>query len=72
MMRFGLGKCIAILGAAALLLICSCEKHRVGELPETHKEHADSAKPPGHHQPAAPAGTSTSPTPAEFFPEGHR
>jgi hypothetical protein len=66
-------KCIAILAGLSLILICSCEKHRVGEIPEVQKEHVDLNKPAEEGAPAAGESKSspamkTSPTPAEFFP----
>jgi hypothetical protein len=70
-MRFFLWKCVAALAGASLIVICSCEKHRVGEFPEAQKEQVDLAKKtgvsPAPHK--AAATTETSPTPAEFFPE---
>jgi len=56
----------------ALLLICSCEKHRVGEMPDAQTEHVDLAAQPAKTSSASPEGSaSPSPalTPAEFFPE---
>ena len=73
LMRFFLWKCVAIFAGASLIVICSCEKHQVGEMPEVQKEHVDLAK--EANESAASAGESkaspakTSPTPAEFFPE---
>ncbi|MEP7014752.1 MAG: hypothetical protein ABI925_04865 [Verrucomicrobiota bacterium] len=78
-MRFCFGKFVSILCAAALIFICSCEKHRVGEIPEVQKEHVDPAT--AHEEGATePTETSTSatppakpapptPTPADFFPK---
>jgi hypothetical protein len=68
-----LSKCIAILAGLSLILICSCEKHRVGEMPEVQREHVELAKPGEEGAPAA-GESKTSPamkssqTPAEFFP----
>lgn len=60
-------------GAAALILICSCEKHHVGEMPEAQKEHAESSgqEAPGDAGMKSPEHTSSmaTPTPAEFFPK---
>jgi hypothetical protein len=64
---------VALFAGASLILICSCEKHRLGELPEEQKEHVDLAKkgeegaPSGESKTRSPHGAS--PTPAEFFPE---
>ncbi len=57
-MRFGFGKCAAIVGVASVLLFCSCEKHHVGEIPEVQKEHVDPAKAALEHQ-AQPAETAS-------------
>jgi hypothetical protein len=68
-----LSKCIAILAGISLIFICSCEKHRLGEMPEVQKEHVDLAKgtddtvPLREESKSSPA-MKTSPTPAEFFP----
>jgi hypothetical protein len=73
-MRFSLRKCIAFSACACLIVICSCEKHRVGEMPEVQREQVDVAAAPKKN-PDAAAETSTSPmppvkpTPVEFFPE---
>jgi hypothetical protein len=76
-MRFFLWKCVAIFAGASLIVICSCEKHQVGEMPEVQKEHVDLAKaaveagvsPAPHKAADTAATTEASPTPAEFFPE---
>jgi hypothetical protein len=73
LMRSLLWKCVAIFSGASLIVICSCEKHSVGEMPEAQKEHVDLGEKPAEHSPSAepndsPAA-SASPTPAEFFPE---
>lgn len=55
-----------VLAAGALVWFCSCDKHKLGEMPEVQKEHL----PPGHSKaPAATATPQASATPAEFFPE---
>jgi hypothetical protein len=67
-------KCIAFSACACLIVFCSCEKHRLGEMPEVQKEQVDLAAGPKEN-PDAVRGTSASPTPwvkptpAEFFPE---
>jgi hypothetical protein len=74
-MRFFLWKCVAALAGASLIVICSCEKHHLGEFPEAQKEHVDLAKKPHDSNAALGSGSegspakSPSPTPAEFFPE---
>jgi hypothetical protein len=70
-MRFS--RCVAFLACVSVIAICSCEEHRVGEMPEVQKEHVDLAK--GTEDTvsrreefnSSPA-MKTSPTPAEFFP----
>ena len=66
-MSFSFRCAIAALGCALLALICSCEKHHAGELPE-HGEHDRGleGKAPETSPPPAPSATAT---PAEFFPE---
>jgi len=68
-MRFSLRKCIAFSACASLIIICSCEKHHLGELPEVQTERIDvkstAEATPATAVPPKPAAT---PTPAEFFP----
>jgi hypothetical protein len=71
-MRVLLWKCVAIFAGASLIVICSCEKHLVGEMPEAQKERVDLGEKSAEHSPSgepnvSPAA-SVSPTPAEFFP----
>jgi hypothetical protein len=73
-MRFSLLKCVAIFACTSLVLICSCEKHSVGEFPDVQRDLVDHKKKaveagvsPAPHK--ADATTKASPTPAEFFPE---
>jgi len=58
--RTGFGAC-----GIALLLMCSCEKHHLGEYPEVQRDRLYEAK---HH-----ADSATSPlpsaTPVNFFPQ---
>jgi hypothetical protein len=66
-------KCIGILAGISLILICSCEKHRLGEMPEVQREHVDLVKAtddtvPLREESKATPAMKTSPTPAEFFP----
>jgi hypothetical protein len=68
-MRFSLRKCIAFSACASLIVICSCEKHHVGELPEVQKERVDDKSASEATPPAALSPTPVAkPTPAEFFP----
>jgi len=74
-MHFDVRNVVAGVLAAALILCCSCEKHRVAEDPEARRElgsvAASSEENPSateESSAAAPSATG-SPTPAEFFPE---
>jgi hypothetical protein len=76
MMRLRLGKCVSILGGAAVMLFCSCEEHHVGEMSEVQQEHADLVSgteeaPAAANPEASPSAAPTAkPTPGEFFPGG--
>jgi hypothetical protein len=72
LMRFSSRKCAAFSACALLVLICSCDKHRVGEMPEVQRERVDLAgKSEKSSSAAEERSTSSSPkptlTPAEFF-----
>jgi len=77
-MRFSFGSCASLLFGAALMIICSCEKHHVGEMPEVQKEHVELAEASEEgasetrERSTSPAPLSQStpptPTPVEFFP----
>jgi hypothetical protein len=74
LMRFSPEKCVAIFASAFLILICSCEKHRLGEMPEVQREHVELAKATDDTVPLTEESKPSSelkatPTPAEFFPE---
>jgi hypothetical protein len=53
-----------------LFLVCSCEKHHVGEYPEVQRELADVIKKPDAAESvvAPPTPAAAQPTPAQFFP----
>ena len=62
------------MGIAALIWFSSCDKHHLGELPEVQKEHVDPVQkaktvPVLEKTESLPAAETT-PTPAEFFPQG--
>ena len=73
-MHFGVRQAAAAVSAAAFIFCCSCEKHHLGEDPEVQKEHvvvpgeSDENSSAPKETSASPSAT-TSPTPAEFFPE---
>jgi hypothetical protein len=72
-MRAGFRRTGILFGMAALVFWCSCDKHKLGELPEVQKEHVDLAHEAREAPAASPEATAVSaeatPTPAEFFPE---
>jgi len=57
-----------------MLLFCaSCEKHRLGEMPEVQREQSDPAKRVWSEASETKSEKSvSSPTPAEFFPHQPR
>jgi len=76
-MPFGGRELAAAISVAALILCCSCEKHRLGEDPEVQIEHlgeakSDGERPVGEDQADkvdASESATPKPTPAQFFPE---
>jgi hypothetical protein len=73
-MHFAFRKTGILISVGALVLCCSCEKHRVGEYPPSQKEHVDVAASSEENAAAAKEAErsespSPKPTPAEFFPE---
>jgi hypothetical protein len=75
-MHFGFRQIVAAISGAAVILSCSCEKHRLGEDPEVQKERASVESASGENPGATKERSTseatparTSPTPAEFFPE---
>src|ERR1043166_3022175 len=72
-MQFSRRACATFSLCLGFVLVCACEKHHVGEMPEVQREHADLG--PGEAPRAELSGgetsTSASPsatvTPAEFF-----
>jgi hypothetical protein len=60
---------IGIAFMTALLIFCSsCEKHPLGEMPEVQREQVDPAKAWSQASKMDSEKSSSSPTPAEFFP----
>jgi hypothetical protein len=71
-MRVAPRSCAAISVCALLVLICACDKHHVGEMPEVQRERleppAESAGPAvSPEQKSTSSSTSPKPTPVEFF-----
>jgi hypothetical protein len=72
-MAFLLRQVVVVAVATGLLLFCSsCEKHPLGEMPEVQREQIDPAKSWSHASKADFEKSSSSPTPAEFFPHEPR
>jgi hypothetical protein len=64
---------IGIAFVTALLIFCSsCEKHPLGEIPEVQREQVDPAKAWSQASQMDSEKSSSSPTPAEFFPANTR
>jgi hypothetical protein len=63
------GKCIFLCLCAALFLVCSCDKHHLGEYPQVQRELADVLKKPDAAESRLASPTpAAQPTPAQFFP----
>jgi hypothetical protein len=59
--------------ALGMLLFCiSCEKHPLGQMPDVQKEQVDPAKAWSRAGKTDSEKSSSSPTPAEFFPHEPR
>jgi hypothetical protein len=69
-MGFSLRKWFVLSAFVSVLVFSSCDKHRVGELPEVQKEH-NYPENRGAAEPVASGSQTPSakPTPADFFPE---
>jgi hypothetical protein len=66
-MRLSLRKAAFLSAAGSLIFYCSCERHRVDELPgETHTKAAAEEHGSTSHASPSPAAHST---PANFFPD---
>ena len=55
-----------------LIFYSSCEKHPLGEMPEVQREQVDPAKAWSQASEMDSEKSSSSPTPAEFFPANTR
>jgi hypothetical protein len=67
-MRSGFRRSTILLSSLPLLFWCSCDKHKVGELPEVQREHVDLMAKGGSKAEASPAASpKMGSTPAEFF-----
>jgi hypothetical protein len=69
-MGLSLGKTIALSVCATGFLLCSCDKHQLGEYPEVQRDLAEVNKnPPSAETPPPSSATPPAkPTPVEFFP----
>jgi hypothetical protein len=71
-MRVSVAKAVSVLSATAVMAICSCEKHSLGEMPDVQREQPDPAKVWSTATKKDSEESSTSPTPAEFVPHEAR
>jgi len=74
-MHFSFRKAGLLVSVGALVLCCSCEKHKLGEIPPVQKEHVDIAGGSSEDSDVVNERSTSSPTPSakptpgEFFPE---
>jgi hypothetical protein len=66
-MRVSVAKAVSVLSATAVIAICSCEKHPVGQMPDFQREQPDPAKVWPNATTKNPDESSGSPTPSESF-----
>jgi hypothetical protein len=71
-MAFFLRQGVIAVSLGILLFCMSCEKHRVGEIPDVQREQPDPAKVWSNATKKNADESSTSPTPAESFPHEAR
>jgi hypothetical protein len=63
---------VCILSAAAVIAICSCEKHPLPEEREAHAEQVAPEKATSEHSKIESEKPLSSPTPGEFVPANPR
>jgi hypothetical protein len=69
LMPFLLRNCVAFSACVSLIVICSCEKHEVGEMPDVQKERGQVANQSATPESGGSSPTpSAKPTPVDFFP----
>ena len=71
-MRVSVGKSVCVLSAAAVMAICSCEKHPLPEERETQSEQVAPENAPSEPGNVESEKPFPSPTPAEFAPANPR
>jgi len=71
-MRISVGKSVCILSAAALIAICSCEKHPLPEEQEAQTEHVAPEKASSEQSKLESEKSASSPVPAEAAPHEDR
>jgi hypothetical protein len=71
-MRVSVGKSVCILSAAAVIAICSCEKHPLPEERVAHTEQVAPEKALSEQSKIESEKSLSSPTPAEFLPASPR
>jgi hypothetical protein len=71
-MRISVGKFVCVLSAAAVIAICSCEKHPLPGEREVETDHVAPEKTSSEPSKIESEEPSSSPTPAEFLPASPR
>jgi hypothetical protein len=71
-MRVSLAKAASILCVTGVIAVCSCEKHRVGEMPDVQREQPDPAKAWLNATKKSANDSSASPARPESFPQEAR
>ncbi len=71
-MRVSVGRSVCILSAAAVMAICSCEKHPLPEERVVQTEHISPEKASSKASKIEAEKPLSSPTPAEFLPASPR
>jgi hypothetical protein len=66
-MRVSLAKAASIVGATAVIAVCSCEKHPLGQMPEVQREQTDPATKVWSEE-SETEKSESAPTPAEAVP----
>src|SRR5439155_18923190 len=66
-MRVSLAKAASIVGATAVIAVCSCEKHPLGQMPEVQREQTDPATKVWSEK-SETEKSESAPTPAEAVP----
>jgi hypothetical protein len=71
-MRISVGKSVCVLSTAAVIAICSCEKHPLPEEREVQTDQVAPEKASSEQSKTESEKPLSSPTPAEFLPASPR